>query len=288
MNPNAAVPVLFWLEDLKGISEAWKVESHAHPDENGGPRSFATKYFRSTAGNRERRVVEYVCASVANWLEVGAPEVVLLDFSEEFLSALGRLRVKPQGLETAEPGRQLGIAYVEHAVELIRHEAALRGLANPRQPAEIIGCDAYLQNIDRHDSNVLLHPAAFFGRASHKLIPIDWGACLASVTPDRESLAAIVGERSVREQCVSSILRNRVQGVQDFETIRGRIADLRGAKARLEGLINWMPAEWNVPEEWRAALLDYFSRRIDVVIDRLEDAGDPDAVFPNWQLSLGA
>lgn len=286
--PSPGERVLIWRANLNGISKPWKVESTDHSDESGFPRTFAVKYFRRRPEQRERRVVEYVCASLASWLEIGAPQVELLEFTDDFLASLGRLRARPWDLLDAEPGRHVGISWVTHAAELIERPGAMAGLADRRQPAEIIGCDFYLQNVDRHDSNVLVRPAALFGRPSHKLVPIDWGRCLGYDSPRPDYLAAIVSDTCVRDACAGTMLHQHVLGVDDFAVIRHRIGTLRTARARLEGLIHWMPAEWDVPEEWKGALLEYFTRRIDVVIARLSDAEDAEGVFPNWQLSLGA
>jgi hypothetical protein len=175
---------------------------------------------------------------------------------------------------------------VEGAAELARHPHALDGLADARQPAEIIGCDTCLQNDDRHDGNVLVHPSAIFGRADHKLIPIDWGASFLGFDPRQFIGTKLSREMKVRRVTQSSMLRTSVHGVDDFAGLRSRLGALSADPARLREILGRVPGSWGVSTTYLSALELHFRRRIDGVIRRLAMAGDPERVFPNWQLNI--
>jgi hypothetical protein len=274
---------LQWIKDCSGESFPWKVTSWDHLDDSGNPRAFALKYFRR--GEEHPRLVEYVCASLAADLGIGAPSVELLTVTPDFLESLAKLRRQPTGLAAAQPGTQIGIAWV-NAADLARSPKALAGLANRRQPAEIIASDCYFQNDDRHDSNVLVTPASIFGRPNHKLIPIDWGSSFRQRPPLPLLLEPLIGHVSLRESTRTGTLREAVSGAEDFRDIIPRLQQLTHSSSRLRRLINWPPADWGVPEDAKAALLDYFLRRVEVVAERLRQADDHEQVFPNWQEPL--
>jgi hypothetical protein len=276
--------VLTWQEDCKGNTQAWKVDSFDHLDGFGMPRSFALKYFRD--GDEQTRIVEFLCASLAHELEVGAPEVAVLNVTPEFLDSLKLLTTAPRGLARAVPGEHVGIAWVEGAAELARYPGALTGLADRRQPAEIIGCDALVQNDDRHDGNVLLHPGGIFGRADHKLIPIDWGGGLLSLDPAQVLGRRLSRDTGLRRVAMASSLRNVVRGSEDFAHLIQRLEDLVAAPTRLQGIIQRIPDSWSVTDDTKAAFLDYFVQRLHLLIVRLGRGDDPEGIFPNWQPTL--
>jgi hypothetical protein len=278
--------MLHWLEDPGGETDPWKVESVAHLDQNGAPRAFALKAFRSY--QLRLRVAEYVSASIAHELGIGAPAVELLTVTPSFLQTLARQRVRPVGLDSAQIGPQVGISWVENAVPLGKQLTALASLANVRQPAEIIATDAFLQNIDRHTGNILLEPGAIFRRADHRLIPIDWGLCMHGKEPGGEQLEGLQGATNMREYVIDPDLRRTVTKREDWSRVAAKLQEWSGANAKLRAVIGWMPPEWNVPAGWKDGLLDYFLRRIDAVLDRLEAENDSEGIFPNWQTPLTA
>jgi len=261
----------------------WHVASWDHLDDAGLPRTFALKYFRR--GEESSRLVEYVCASLAAELGIGAPPVELLNVTTDFLNELAKLRIAPMGLGDAQPGQQLGITWV-NAGELADSPEALNGLANRRQPAEIIASDCYFHNEDRHDSNVLVLVASIFGRRNYKLVPIDWGSSFRGRPPSPVLIEPLVGHATLRESTQTGTLKEAVESADDFRDIIPRLQQLTDSTSRLRQLINWPPSDWRVSEREKSALLDYFVRRVPVVAERLRHTEDHECIFPNWQESL--
>jgi hypothetical protein len=279
--------MLNWLGNLHGASHAWKVEDLDDRDAVGDPKIFVLKHFRQD--ELRKRVGEYVAGSFVNALDIGAPAISLLDVSSEFLEDLLQLKGSPrenrapQLLSTATPGRHVGVEWVD-ADDLGNNNYLLDRLANPEQVGQVIGADALLLNLDRDGWNLFIRPRKKGSNATNRLelIPYDWDHCFAGQGFSDAELEPLYSIWNVfRAEC----LRERILGGGDFTSIRERVEDWAGAEARIRGLVEWMPAEWAVPDSWKAGLVKFMSERIETTLRELKNPSGQARIFPNWQSS---
>jgi hypothetical protein len=257
------------------------VASEDHLNSQEQPRLFLLKNF--CKGDERARIVEYVCARFACELDIGAPQVELLQLRPELLANLSRFSPDAHGLSRAIPGFHLGIAWHENAVELAQHEDALSSLAAPAQIGGIIACDTCLQNIDRHRGNLLLRPHVDRSKARQALVPIDWGACFNAVEPSATDLMPIRERRTVYS---SRFLMEIVKDRTSFSRVLKKLENWSGQPTKMRFLIEHVPQEWNVPTLWRDALIEHLLRRVDITLEIFSAKDVLARMFPNWQYSL--
>jgi hypothetical protein len=165
-------------------------------------------------------------------------------------------------------------------MEIARHQDALASLANHTQIASIVACDTCLQNIDRHQGNLLVRPHSERQRQRQMLVPIDWGSCFFAVAPDQEELLAVRERRTISS---GLFLTEAVHGVDEFTPIVTHLGTWSGQVAQVRGLVEWLPGTWHVPTGWKTAIAEHLLRRIDVALEVFSDAEKMARLFPNWQ-----
>jgi hypothetical protein len=276
--------MLNWLGNLRGASHAWKVESLDLLDDEGFPRMFVLKHFRS--GDLRPRVVEYLAGRLASELLPYAPRIEILRLPPELIEEYTALRGSPEArdlpslLSSAVPGPHVAIEWID-GDDLGGDAVYLDRLAAPAQIPEIIGCDGLLQNFDRDGWNVLIRSVAGTSPRKFELIPYDWDQSFFGHAPGEGQLATI---SRVWKLFRMEGLRARIHGKSEFEEFVDRLAEWKGARARVQALL-LMPPEWGVPQEWRDELTDYILTRIDVTVNQLKQDLHPSESFPNWQIS---
>lgn len=271
---------LRWLGNLEGTTDPWKVANDDELDADGMPRTYVLKHFR--AWGIQGRLVEYVAGKIAEELEVGSPEVRLIEVTSGFLESLRYISGPgPSMLSDARPGLHVGVVYDEKAAPVTDARSVAGRLADPLQPAGIIAVDALVQNDDREPRNLLMRPESVGRYAKHRLVPIDWSHAFCNASHPTV-LRGMSWDRGLKAH---PPLTHLVRSREDFREIRSRI-EKWGTDARVRALIRWIPGEWGVSTEWRRKLEKYILNRITTTLHDLDRPDDPDGLFPNWQYSV--
>jgi hypothetical protein len=139
---------------------------------------------------------------------------------------------------------------------------------------------------------VLFEPRADHrGQATHVLTPIDWDKCFAggSLIPTElrnERMLSMSRPWTDRLTTPGDPMCGLIRTASDFDSAIRKLGGWRGARARLQLMLNGLPVTWQVSDAQKTALLDYFLARVESTIGRLRRPDDPDRAFPNWQHSL--
>lgn len=274
---------IYWVQNLFGASQPWRVASEEQLDATGQPRHFVLKNF--CVGEGRPRYVEYVATQIAATLQTGAPRPTLLDIDQDFIDFHRLLATPPSGITRVQLGPHVAIPWYSDANELVQLPyGQIPNLRTRTQIGSIVGADTFLQNEDRHRSNILVRRVANAKSSQRHLVPIDWGAAWEGREINHRSLGAIVEKTRFYPGTAGHM--HHLRDPMDFAPFRDQLEKLVARPAAVRSLVEWVPDEWAVPDSWKRALHDHIMRRGEIVLETLLRLGDRDHNIPDWQFQL--
>lgn len=230
----------------------------------------ATLAYIKALGNRQgphALASELVASALAEWFGLSVPEFAVFPLAAEACFDLprgNRAQPGPAFVSRHTPGRTWGGSAGE-----------LRDLENPTDVTRLVVFDTWVRNCDRHPpnldtrkpnyANVYLADTDRPGRS--RLVAIDHTHCFDCGRDLSERLAHI---DRVRDEATYGLFP-AFRGYLDFGELAWCKAMLRGVtREEVEAVVARIPAEWEVDDRARAALVNQVHGRAGFVADRID------------------